>query len=276
MRADRFADVRAAALRVLAEHGMTRPEDIDLDVIAAAMRATITYDDLDGASGRVMRIGPHARIRISNRIQDPGARRFIGGHELGHLHLGHEVPNADSGELVERICTPLTTDRRITERSASVFSSELVMPEPMVRPRCEVPHVTLAPAHVIAGEFRTSLLASAMRFVELSNERCAVAYSVLGCVRWLKPSATFPDWIPRGRRLDPATIAFDYHQRGAIDLEPNVVPADAWLPRDRIDTSSTSIVEHSAIVPELGAVFSMLWLPENESMHLDLGSEVRI
>jgi hypothetical protein len=50
VRAARFADVRAAALRVLAEHGITRFEAIDLDVIAAAMRVTITYDDLDGAA----------------------------------------------------------------------------------------------------------------------------------------------------------------------------------------------------------------------------------
>ncbi|MEJ7598480.1 MAG: hypothetical protein WKG01_11270 [Kofleriaceae bacterium] len=49
-----------------------------------------------------------------------------------------------------------------------------------------------------------------------------------------------------------------------------MLSADAWLPRDRIDASTVEIVEHSAVVPELGVVFSMLWIPDREIRHLDL------
>lgn len=153
-----------------------------------------------------------------------------------------------------------------------MFASELLMPEPLVLPFCDVSHVTLATPRAIAREFSTSVLASAIRFVELSNARCAVVYSALGRVQWLKPSATFPDWLAKGRRLDPSSPAFAYHQTGTLDTEPCVLDAEAWVPRSKLDGSNVQIVEHSAAIPELGVVVSMLWLPDLEAQHLDLGT----
>ena len=147
-----------------------------------------------------------------------------------------------------------------------------VASEPMVKPYCAVPYVTLAPAREIAEEFITSVLASAMRFTEISTERCAVAYSMLGRVQWLKRSATFPDFIPHGRRLDPTSAAFDYHQRGKLDGAARMLSGDAWLPRTRIDSANVQIVEQSAVIAELGAVFTMLWIPSHEVSHLDLAA----
>lgn len=272
MRDIREEDARAEARRMLDESCVTRPDQIDLEAMAEKQGAEIVYDDLDGATASVMRIGAVARIRVSNRIHDIGAQRFVIAHEIGHLRLGHELPYGDAKEVIERICKPLEKSRKPPERTASVFASEVVMPEPLVKPYCAVPYVTLAPAREIADEFITSVLASAMRFTEISTERCAVAYSVLGRVRWLKRSATFPDWIPHGRRLDPASAAFDYDQRGKLDGAARMLTADAWLPRTRIDNANVQIVEQSAVIHELGAVFTMLWLPRCEVSHLDLAA----
>ena len=253
---------------MLEECGVTRPDEIDLEAMAAANGAEIVDVDLEGATASVLRLGRLSRIRISNRIHDIGWRRFSIAHELGHMRLGHEIPHGD--DAVEKLCKPFDKARSIPEREASVFASEVVMPEGMVRPRCAVSQVTLAPARAIADEFMTSVLASAMRFVELTDESCAIAYSSLGRVRWLKPSATFPDWIPRGRSLDPRSAAFDYHESGAIDGAPQLLTADVWLPRDRVDSGHVQLVEHSAVIAPLGAVFSMLWIPRHEVRHLDL------
>ena len=269
--ANRFPEARLAALKLLRDHGVERACDINVEAIASKLGARITFDDLDGATARVIRIGSLAEIRISNRIEEVGWRRFTTGHELGHLCLGHVVAQGTPGEI-ERVCTPMNPDRRESERAASVFASELLMPEPFVLPFCQTSTITLAPAREIAREFSTSVLASAMRFIELTTARCALVYSELGRVRWIKPSATFPDWIARGRSLDPSSPAFGYHHTGKLDTEPHLLAADAWLPHDRIDGPTVQIVEHSALIPELGAVFSMLWLPETETQHLDLGA----
>src|SRR5688572_17255756 len=262
----------AEAQRLLEECSVTRPEDIDLEKIAAANRAEIVYEDIDGATASVMRLGDVARIRISTRIEDVGWRRFSIAHEVGHLRLGHVVPDGDAHDTVERTCKPMDKTRSVSEREASVFASEVLMPESMVKPRCAVPHVTLQPARDIAKAFSTSVLASALRFVELTDESCAIAYSTLGRIRWLKPSATFPDWIPRGRGLDPRSAAFDYHECGVIDDAPQLLTADAWLPRERIDSPNVQLVEHSAVIAPLGVVISMLWIPRHEISHLDLAS----
>lgn len=261
----------AEALRLLEECCVKRPEDIDVEAMAAANRAEIVYDDIDGATASVLQLGDVARIRISNRIDDVGWKRFTIAHELGHIRLDHVVPG-DAADAVERVCRPLDKARSVPEREASVFSSELIMPEPMVKPRCLVKCVTLTPARAIAEEFTTSVLASAMRFVELSDECCAIAYSVLGRIQWLKPSATFPDWIPRGRLLDPRSAAFDYDETGVLDGAPQLLTADAWLPRDRIDSADVQMVEHAAVIPALGVVFSMLWIPRHEIRHIDLAA----
>ena len=268
-REGRLRSVRAEAQQMLSEYGVTKPEQIDLGLMAGGLGAEVVYDDLDGAIARVVRIGSLATIRISNRIQDVGAQRFSIAHEIAHLRLGHIVPPGDANRVLERVCTPLRADGTNAEREASVFSSETVMPEQLVKPRCAVSRVTLEPVRAIAAEFTTSVLASAMRLVELSDERCAVVYSELGRVRWLKRSTTFPAWIPKGRRLDPASAAFEYFDRGSIDPEAQVLGADAWLPRDRIDGSHPEIVEHAALVPEVGAVFSLLWIPPADAAHLE-------
>lgn len=269
---ERSPRARAEALRLLEECRITRPDEIDLDKIAAANGAEIIYEDLEGATASVLRLGDVARIRISTRIDDVGWCRFSTAHEIGHMRLGHEIPDGDTHDAVERICKPLDKARSISEREASVFASEVIMPEHMVRPYCAVSHVTLGPSREIADVFTTSLLASAMRFVELTSESCAIAYSVLGRVRWIKPSASFPDWIPRGRRLDPRSAAFDYHDCGTLDASPQLLSADAWLPRDRIDSANVQLVEHSAVIAPLGVVFSMLWIPRREVRHIDLAA----
>jgi hypothetical protein len=52
-----------------------------------------------------------------------------------------------------------------------------------------------------------------------------------------------------------------YFDRGVIDHASRVTSPGAWLGRSANDGAIASIVEHPTIVPELGAVFSLLWVP---------------
>ena len=67
--------------------GVTDPEDIDLDAIAAELNSEIVFEDLEGATARVVKIGDRARIIISPRIVDVGSIRFSIAHEIGHILL---------------------------------------------------------------------------------------------------------------------------------------------------------------------------------------------
>ena len=271
MVSDRESDARAEALRVLESCNIKRSEQIDLDVIAESVDAEIVNGELAGAMGSLIRVGPYARIRVSDRVVDVGAQRFTAAHEIGHIKCDR---GRDAQQGIEQICNPFERSRKLGERIPSVFASELLMPEPMVKRYCSVSCITLAPARAIADEFTMSLLASAMRVTELSDEACAVAFSTRGRVEWVKRSATFPDWIPKGRRVDPMSAAADYARTGKLDHGVHVLAADAWLPRTRVDSASVRIVEQSAVIPELGAVFTMLWLPKPEARHLEVPTTI--
>jgi hypothetical protein len=269
---DPLEDARVAARSALTLFEVTRPEQIDLDAIADKENIEIVFDDLDGATASVLRIGSATRIRISKRILDVGAQRFSIAHELAHLWLRHEIANGNAHEIVERLCTPLHRSRKIIERAASVFASEFLMPEQLVKQFCLGNSVTLDVARAIARAFNTSTLASASRLVEMSKHRCALVYSELGRVRWFKRSKTFPAWIPQGRALDRAAIVSDYHDGGVIDRVPQLLDARVWLPEHRIDGSFEQIMEHSEAIPELGTAYSLLWIPDPGIRNADLAA----
>jgi hypothetical protein len=147
---------------------------------------------------------------------------------------------------------------RRREREAYAYGDEVLMPERLVRPICEVSPMTLDAPWRIAEDYRVSLLAAAIRCATLSSERCAAVLSQHGEVKWCAPSPTFRFQITRGQRLDRASLAYDYFAKRKLDDRAQPIPADAWL-----DTAvDVDIVEHATASDEHGTVLSMLWIPE--------------
>jgi len=269
-RGQEFQRARMAARRILHEAGVTRAEHIDVEAMVVALGVEIVRGPLGGASAHVQRIGGIARMRVSDRITDLAEHRWSIAHELGHLALGHELlksrASADALEVVARACRRTPRNGIDPEHEADAFAAELLMPEALARDRCEVSPVSLEPVWALAEEFRTSLPASAIRFAELTSERCAAVFSVGGSVCWAAPSPTFTADIRRGARLARASIAFDYFDKGRLDDRPQEVAADAWL--DHGDDAE--LVEHSTVLAELDAVMSMLWVPETMAPRLGM------
>lgn len=264
MMAPGVARARSAARRLLRQCGVETADHIAVEAIAAHAGATVVRSrgaGLDSAMARLVRMGDHAVIRVSDRIDNVGAQRFSIAHELGHFVLGHQespVPLCDA--VVSR-----RSESAEIELEANSFAAELLMPESLVRRRCEVSPVTLDIPRSIATEYRVSLLAAARRFVELTSERCALVFTMAGAVRWSARSATFVPQIEPGRRLDRDTVAFDI-QRGKLDDRPQEVPVSAWI--DMSDDGGAELIEHAVPVPEQNAVASLLWVREREAVSL--------
>lgn len=267
MRLHGIRAARRAARTLLHRFGVRAAEHIQLDSFAKHLGVSILIDKLDGAQAELVRAGSHAHIILSNRITDDCARRFNTAHELGHLVLDHPP------SPIAALCGEHQPARRESpavrdfEAEANAFAGELLMPEDLLRRRCETSPVSLAIPFAIAAEFGVSILASSIRFAELTSERCAAVFSAERTVKWCAPSATFTREIERGTRLGPASIAWDYYATGHLDDRPQPIAADAWFRT----SADVDIVEHSIASRELGTVLSMLWVPERAAAPLGMG-----
>jgi Zn-dependent peptidase ImmA (M78 family) len=247
---------RQAASVLHSRYWIRDANDIDVDEIAALMNIVIRNGALDSATARLVRDGEWGVIRLSAKIEHEGVRRFSVAHELGHYQLSHPSPSILS------ICDDTASacvDRGL-EAQANAFAAELLMPERLLRRRCEVSPVSLDIARMIATEFRVSLMAAALRFVELTSERCVLVFSRERRVLWASRSDTFGAFIPRGRVLDEASVAVDWFLGRRMYDGCQPVPGDAWLDVER--AHEVEIWEDSLTIPGTCGVLSLLWLPE--------------
>lgn len=237
--------------------GVEAARHVFVEGFAARLGVDIVVARLDGATAQLtVRNGEPARILLSDRLTSPSIRRFTIGHELGHYVLKH--PSRQVSELCDatwRGHSP--ADSRDPEAEANAFSAEILMPERVALPLCDVNTASLEPAMQIAHRFGMSLSASAIRFTELTALRCAVVLSDRGFVRWVAPSATFIGTIAHGRPIDSRSAVGRFLKTGELCSWMMPVPAVAWLAA----STEGAIVEHSVRCPDTGSVLTILWMP---------------
>lgn len=254
-----FERARRLARDVLWECGVDEPSKIDPFAIVGRCGIQLIYGRMDGASARIFRHGNRAIIRVSDQIVQVGRLRFTIAHEVAHFLLGHQIPS--EGVIDAGATAPFSAHQ---EREADVFASELLMPDEWVIPMCTAMAASLETVHAIAKKFRTSNVASAVRYVERTPACCAVAYSERGHVVWGKCSPTFPGRIPaRGFKIGRGTVVFDYVERDVFNDTPREVPPNAWLGSSA--SAVSAMVEHAELVPEWGGVLSLLVNSDTDS-----------
>jgi hypothetical protein len=178
-------------------------------------------------------------------------------HELYHYLKRHPSPSPTM------MCRPKWSRRGEAnvhefEIGSNAFAGGVLLPEFLLRKRCEVSPVSLTVAWQIAKEYDVSILTAAIRFAELTSERCAAVFSRNGVVEWAAESPTFTRRIHKGTRLARESVAWDFHTTGRLDEREQPVPAHAWLD----SSAEVDIIEHSIASREHGTVLSLLWVPD--------------
>ena len=247
----RLAAAENKAVELIDEYGICAPEHIRLRDIACHKKAIVVEEPISGAAASIVKIGEHATIRIppGDSLQ---RQRFSIAHELGHLQMNHV-------KSMQKICSKedmLNWHEASQEAQANFFASELILPTKLVFERCDVTAVNFDPVKLIAEEFRASLTATAIKFVRLCPEKCAVVCSVAGRVKWFYKSHDWLAFIKKGGLLDKRTLAYDFFAGETMEPEPQEVETNAWVENDEIE----DIVEHSIASPRFGFVLSLLWV----------------
>lgn len=253
----RLRAARHEALRLLRRFGVERESPVPVEDVAHALGVQIVRGELKRALASLTRAGRQVRIRVSDGHVDPGQLRFSIAHELGHYVLRHRSSL--------NVCDEAAIQRYFfdgdAEAEANAFAGELLLPEPQVRRRCEVSPVDLDVVDAIARDFGTSIVAAAIRFAELTSERCAVVFAQEGCVRWVVRSPTFWPVILRGQPLLPWSIAHGYFAGGEVSRACEPVDATAWVDSHRV-ARDVEIFEHARVLDHVAAVLSIVWIPE--------------
>ena len=243
----------AAAARLIREYGIVSPAQIVVEDIAMDLGVLTRVAPLEGAEAHLLRKGNRGVIRVSDRIVEPGRRRFAIGHELGHWEL-HAVGVPAWLCTSDDIHAYRGTDREI---EANAFAAELLMPSSLFRPRLG-PGISVALAGTLASEFQTSLTATAVRMVDESSEECYVVFSRDGKATWWRGGRNGRGLRIRStQEIDPDSRAYACGTLPANSTGMCVVPPEAWFPGAR-DLDAIEVWEESVLLGDYDIVLTLL------------------
>jgi uncharacterized protein DUF955 len=234
----------------------SEPRPIDLIALVSQCGGIVEELDLRGCSGALLLV--NGSFAIAVRASDPYVRkRFTIAHELGHFCI---PTHKKSAALC--VAPELSKDGsvRISEREASDFAAELLMPRKLVQPLLEKGAIDLERAEQIEGTFAVSKVAAALRACEVTRERAAVVYSQDGVIRWAYRFG-FPYGLPpNGSRVSGDTVIGDVFAGRAGSKKAQAVDAGAWLPLGRPDSSWGELLESTVAQDDNRSALTMLWL----------------
>jgi Zn-dependent peptidase ImmA (M78 family) len=241
-------------------YGFSSPKELMLEDLAMALGIVVIDGRLDSAAARLVRSGDTGIVRISHRIREPGRRRFAIAHEIGHWQMhrnqSHLLACTDEDMLARYGASTL-------EVEASVFAGSLLMPEHLFIERVNARRPTPRVINDLCDYFGTTLTATALRYVEISNDYYVFVLSENNRIRWWRASDAFGDhelWIENKTVLPRNSAAASFFRGEAVPVTPQHVDLSAWL-GDLPGIDSETIIEQAFPLASYGQVISILWLP---------------
>ena len=257
---------KTAAADLLAKLQINNPDDLRLlDKIAWRHRALIREAPLLGSEAR-LNYDPAGKsiITVSNNIDSIERKRFSIAHELGHLIL-----HAQSKLLYlcskEDINYQQVKRSQVIEAEANEFAAHFLLPTQFLCERFVANSPSFDLINDIASEFQTSLTATALRFLDFTEEPMAVVSSQNGFIEWFQATQDFMDsgaFVDvRAKVRKPSGAASFFLEGYPPPMKWRKVPALTWLKDGKID-DSIRIKEWSIAMPRYSSVLTLLWLPD--------------
>lgn len=242
----------------IAEFGLTSPKDIDIDAIAYAAGVQVRYRPLNGCEATLVGVGNKGIATIHNR--SPRVRqRFSVGHELGHWHY-HRGQSFRC--RVDDISENLAVNRE-KEQQADSYASHLLMPGKMIQPLIkQARRPTFIDLRGISAEFGTSILATAIRLIDINSVPAILACYNANGMRWFRYSKDVPRRWYLNDKLDEDTFAFAALFNNKTETGLRKSGAESWFTNG--DADKHEVVEHS-IVAQDGEVLTLIF-PDDEML----------
>lgn len=231
------------------------PKDIDVEAISIEAGMQVRFRKLDGCSATLIGIGDRAIATISPS-GNAGRDRFSIGHEFGHwsMHRGQSFYCR-----AENFGHYSKADR-LKEKQADEFSSRLLMPTSLLRPKIGKFRVlSFNDLRALAADFLTSDVAMAFRVTLLDDFPVILCCYSAERREWFLPAPMVPSrWRPK-EKLDADTLAYDLIRGDHPTSGSGKQSAEAWF--DNSDADRHEIREE-CIPYRRGQVLVLLYLSD--------------
>ena len=219
-----------------------------------SLGALVREREMQGCEARLVRKGDIGIISVNSIIPEEGRKRFAIAHEIGHfmLHTGTQLILCSEDDM------HVWKESKAQEMEANEFAASLLMPYEIFIKFINIGQPTLDMISEIAKTFRTTLTATALRYIGISKEPCALVVSKEGFIKWYKKSDSFNFHVKVGEKLNFDTYAFDFFDGVSLPAEPDSVPARAWLAGEI--NEEAELFEQSLSLGSYGVVLSLLWI----------------
>ncbi|MBX3730690.1 MAG: ImmA/IrrE family metallo-endopeptidase [Candidatus Sumerlaeia bacterium] len=253
--------IRRAATEVLALLLIRRPEDIDLDVLAYQLGATVFYKPLANAEGMLIRSGKSALIYVDPSVGGQGRVRFAVAHEIGHLKL-------HVGQTQAWLCEDSPSamgdyHNSQQEIEANMFAAHLLMPSRMFAADAARSAFCVSGIERLAELYRTSFIATARRFVDESRDSLMVIMSEARRVKWWHTSGRVNGfYLRRDQHVPTESDASDCQDGRPGNSDLTEIESTVWFP----DLRRHRVLEQSL---RLGGYPWVITLVEAEALEDD-------
>jgi Zn-dependent peptidase ImmA (M78 family) len=245
---------RARAHEILSAYGLTRAGTIDLRNLAFDRGLRVHDAPMEGAEGRLVRLGNRAIATVSNTIESEGKRSFVIAHEFGHFELHRDSPLfvCDAADFADWHRT------RPEETEANQFAAELLMPAAWFREELRRKLFSVSAVAAMAERCKTSLTATAFRCVELDVFPSALVFCRDNEIKWGIASDNMPyRYLRRSGQPHEYSGAGEYFRSGHTSAEPTATPCHAWF-GDYGLAPDEEIMEECLVMRHLNATLSLL------------------
>lgn len=135
----------------------------------------------NGYAGMLLRQGNDFAIFYSENIKNDGFQRFTIAHELGHYFIDGHLEAVLGSNGIHKSREPFSSGDQF-EKQADSFAAGLLMPTQLCRRVTRQYDDGLEAILALADACKTSLMSSAIRYTELSNDNIAIIVSENGQV----------------------------------------------------------------------------------------------
>jgi Zn-dependent peptidase ImmA (M78 family) len=247
------------AREIIAKLEIEDPSEIEIELIAANEGAPVLERPLQGSDGRMVRLDGSALITVRESIRFLGQKRFVVGHELGHVLLHPHVRQIDEVSVAQ--ASNYSHNQEPEEIEANLFAAEILMPAPLFAPRILNKEPSFALLKELAEEFRTTLTATAIQFLRYTKEECALISSKGGRRRWAWPSERLSFQLREEQDIHDYTCASELAKSGESHARGDDVPAGCWLHGFSPD-GKECVTEDSIHSKDFGETLSLIWIHE--------------